>query len=66
LEADFSGNGTREFIKVMRLLKTHSIVAAKRVAQPGLEINIASSEAHSPGAIYVLLWTVLARGNRPM
>ncbi|APZ90521.1 hypothetical protein [Fuerstiella marisgermanici] len=29
----------------MRLLKTDSVVALKRVAQPGLEINIASSEA---------------------
>ena len=45
LEAEFAGNGTREFIKVLRLLESHSVVALKRAVQRGLEINITSSDA---------------------
>ncbi len=45
LEAEFAGNGTREFIKVLRLLETHSVATLKHAVQHGLEINISSSEA---------------------
>jgi len=45
LEAEFAGNGTREFIKVLRLLETHSVATLKPAVQHGLEINITSSEA---------------------
>ena len=33
LEAEFAGNGTREFIKVLRLLESHSITSLKRAVQ---------------------------------
>jgi transposase len=45
LEAEFAGNGTREFIKVLRLLESHSVTALKRAVQHGLEINVTSSDA---------------------
>ena len=45
LEAEFAGNGTREFIKVLRLLESHSVTSLKRAVQHGLEINVTSSDA---------------------
>ena len=45
LEAQFGGIGTREFIKVLRLLESHSVTELKRAIQRGLEIDATSSDA---------------------
>jgi transposase len=45
LEAEFAGAGTREFIKVLRLLERHSLTALKRAVQHGLGISATSFDA---------------------
>ena len=45
LEGELSGLGTREFIKVLRLLETHSVTASKHAVQHTLEIGTTSSDA---------------------
>jgi hypothetical protein len=45
LEAELDGHGTREFIKVLRLLEKHSISAVKHAIQHGLEIGATSADA---------------------
>ena len=45
LEAELDGLGTREFIKVLRLLETHSVTALKSAVQHGLGIDATSSDA---------------------
>jgi hypothetical protein len=45
LEAELDGLGTREFIKVLRLLETHSITALKIAVQHALEIGTTNSDA---------------------
>ena len=45
LEAEFGGQGTREFIKVLRLLETHSLKSVKRGVEHGLEIGATGSDA---------------------
>lgn len=45
LEADLGGAGTREFIKVLRLLERHSVSALKGAVQHGLEIDATSADA---------------------
>src|SRR5690606_16945785 len=45
LEAEFSGRGTREFIKVLRLLESHSLSALKDAVQHALEIGATSADA---------------------
>ena len=45
LEAELDGMGTREFIKVLRLLESHSVMQLKRAVQRGLEIDATSSDA---------------------
>lgn len=45
LEAELGGLGTREFIKVLRLLETHSVSALKHAVQRGLEIDATTSDA---------------------
>lgn len=45
LEAEFDGRGTREFIKVLRLLETHSLTALKIAVQHALEIGTTNSDA---------------------
>ena len=44
-EAEFQGQGTREFIKVLRLLERHSIPALKQAIQQALEIGATSADA---------------------
>jgi hypothetical protein len=44
-EAEFSGRGTREFIKVLRLLEKHSLSALKDAVQHALEIGATSADA---------------------
>jgi hypothetical protein len=44
-EADSDGGGTREFIKVLRLLETHSVKQLKNAVQRGLEIDAISCDA---------------------
>ena len=44
-EAEVSGRGTREFIKVLRLLESHSLSALKDAVQHALEIGAASADA---------------------
>ena len=45
MEAEFGGRGTREFIKVLRLLEAHSLQAVKHGIEYGLEINATGSDA---------------------
>ena len=45
LEADLDGAGTREFIKVLRLLEQHSVGDLKQAVQYGLEIDATSADA---------------------
>ncbi|MEO1019730.1 MAG: IS21 family transposase [Pseudomonadota bacterium] len=45
LEAESSGSGTREFIKVLRLLERHSLPSLKRAVEYGLEIGALNVEA---------------------
>jgi transposase len=45
LEAELGGMGTREFIKVLRLLERHSLSALKYAVQHGLEIGATSADA---------------------
>lgn len=45
LEAEFSSPGTREFIKVLRLLEKHSMLTLKQAVQHGLEIGATSADA---------------------
>jgi transposase len=45
LEAEFEGRGTRDFIKVLRLLEKHSIPTLKHAIQHGLEIGATSADA---------------------
>lgn len=45
LEAELDGVGTREFIKVLRLLETHSLKALKVAVQHALEIGTTNSDA---------------------
>lgn len=45
LEAELGGLGTREFIKVLRLLERHSLSSLKQAVQHGLEINATSGDA---------------------
>lgn len=44
-EAEFQGHGTREFIKVLRLLERHSVPALKQAIQQALEIGATSADA---------------------
>jgi len=44
-EAEFSSQGTREFIKVLRLLKSHSLSALKDAVQHALKIGVTSADA---------------------
>ncbi len=45
LEAEAGGRGTREFIRVLRLLERHSLNRVKRAVQYGLEIGATDSDA---------------------
>jgi len=45
LEAELDGLGTREFIKVLRLLETHSLTALKIAVQHALQIGTTNSDA---------------------
>jgi hypothetical protein len=45
LEAEFSGPGTREFIKVLRLLESHSLSNLQQAVQQALEIGASSADA---------------------
>lgn len=45
LETELGGMGTREFIKVLRLLERHSLTALKHAVQYGLEIGTTSADA---------------------
>ena len=45
LEAELDGHGTREFIKVLRLLERHRLPALKQAVQHGLEIGATSADA---------------------
>ena len=45
LEAELDGLGTREFIKVLRMLETHSLAALKIAVQHALEIGTTNSDA---------------------
>ena len=45
LEAEFDGQGTREFIKVLRLLETHSVKSLQRAVEHGLEIVATGCDA---------------------
>ena len=45
LEAEFGSPGTREFIKVLRLLERHSVAAVRKAVQHGLEIGATSADA---------------------
>ena len=45
LEAELGGHGTREFIKVLRLLERHSLPALKQAVQNGLGIDATSADA---------------------
>jgi transposase len=45
LEAELGGHGTREFIKVLRLLERHSLPALKQAVHNGLEIDATSADA---------------------
>jgi transposase len=45
LEAALEGRGTREFIKVLRLLERHPLSTLKRAVEHGLEIGATSADA---------------------
>ncbi len=45
LEADLQGHGTREFIRILRLLERHSLPALKHAVQYALEIGASSADA---------------------
>jgi len=45
LEAEFAGSGTREFIKVLRLLEKHSLSTLKHAVRHGLEIGATGADA---------------------
>ena len=45
LESHLEGHGTREYIKVLRLLERHSVSALKDAIQHGLEIGATSADA---------------------
>jgi transposase len=45
LEAEFGSPGTREFIKVLRLLERHSVGAVRQAVQHGLEIGATGADA---------------------
>ena len=45
LEAEFGSPGTREFIKVLRLLEKHSMPTLKQAVPHGLEIGATSADA---------------------
>jgi len=45
LEAELGGMGTREFIKVLRLLERHLVSALKHAVEYGLEIGATSADA---------------------
>lgn len=45
LEAEFGSQGTREFIKVLRLLETHAMPVVRRGVQHGLGIGATGSDA---------------------
>ena len=45
LEAELGSPGTREFIKVLRLLETHSLTALKDAVQHALEIGTTNCDA---------------------
>jgi len=45
LEAELEGMGTREFIKVLRLLERHSISTLKHAIEYGLEIGATGADA---------------------
>ncbi len=45
LEAELGGLGTREFIKVLRLLEEHRLPALKHAVQYGLEIGATTADA---------------------
>lgn len=45
LESELSGAGTREFIKVLRLLESHSVSALKDAVQHALEIGTTNCDA---------------------
>jgi transposase len=51
LENDLSGEGTREYIRVLRLLERHDLNAVKRAVEEGLKIN-----AHTRDAIAQFLF----------
>ena len=44
-EAEFQGQGTREFIEVLRLLERHTVGALKHAVQHALEIGAGSADA---------------------
>ena len=45
LEAEHEGQGTREFIRILRLLEQHSLPALKKAVQHALEIGATSADA---------------------
>jgi transposase len=45
LESELDGRGTREFIRILRLLETHSLKELQQAVQHGLEIDAISSDA---------------------
>lgn len=45
LEAEFGGPGTREFIKILRLLERHPLSALKQAVEQALEIGANSADA---------------------
>ena len=45
LEAEREGQGTREFIRILRLLEQHSLPALKRAVQHALEIGATTADA---------------------
>jgi len=45
LEAERDGEGTREYIGVLRLLETHSLAALSRAVERGLRVNALTRDA---------------------
>ena len=45
LESEQQGRGTREFIRILRLLERHSLSALRHAVQYALEIGVSSAEA---------------------
>lgn len=45
LEVELQGHGTREFIRILRLLEQHSLPALKHAVQHALEIGVSSADA---------------------